>query len=85
MISSGVEFRRRLRRIECDLDRSDPEFTALFLVEHRAGHAVRRRGWFQRAGRFLARMAVSTAMSLDPGVCAFYAHQRAQDPPTRGE
>jgi hypothetical protein len=80
MISSDAEFCRCLRRIERDLDRSDPEFTALFPVELRAGHAVRHPGWFHRAGRFLARMAVSTACSLDPVASAFCAHQRAPDP-----
>jgi hypothetical protein len=84
MISSDAEFGRCLRRIERDLDRSDPEFAALFPVERRGGHAVRRQGWFQRAGRFVVRMAVSTACSLDPAACA-YVRQRASDPPTYSE
>lgn len=85
MISSDAEFRRRMRLIERDLDRSDPEFTALFPVAGRAGQAGARRGWFRRTGRFLARMAVSTACSLDPAACAFHIHQGAPNPPTRSE
>lgn len=85
MISSDAEFRRCLRRIERDLARSDPDFTVLFPVDRRAGHASRRRGWLHRAGRLLARMAVDTAFSLDPAAYAFHIRQQASDRSTRGE
>ncbi len=80
MISSNAEFRRCLRGIVRDLDRSDPEFTALFLPGQRPRRIERRGRWFHRAGRLLARLAVSTVCSLDPVACAYYAHQRASNP-----
>jgi hypothetical protein len=70
---------RRLRRIERDLTRSDPEFTRLFdgapaLARLRADRAPRReraRRALREGKRILAHLALSTLYSLDPVACAF--------------
>jgi hypothetical protein len=77
-VRSWVAVGRRMRRIERDLACSDPEFTRLFAVVARPVRTSAGKGErIRMAKRFLARLALSTAYSLDPAACAFRNSQRS--------